>query len=160
VDAALAATSALALEGVVVKNPDSRYRPDARSGEWLKVKHIHTQDVVIGGVRPGHGGRSGSIGSLLMGIPTPEGLHYVGRVGSGFSDRLLVTLGAQLEGLRSDTAPFIDVPDADASDAWWVRPELVGEVAYAEVTPDGRLRHARWRGLRPDSTPSDVRDES
>ena len=160
VDAALDYSGRFALEGVVVKNPDGRYRPGDRSGDWLKVKHVHTQEIVIGGVRPGHGGRSGSIGSLLMGIPTADGLHYVGRVGSGFGDRMLRTLAEQLDPLRTDSVPFADVPDADASDAWWVRPELIGEVAYAEITPDGRLRHARWRGLRPDKSPGDVRDES
>jgi bifunctional non-homologous end joining protein LigD len=160
VDAALEYSETFALEGIVVKNPDGAYRPGDRSGDWLKVKHVHTQEVVIGGVRPGHGGRNGSIGSLLMGIPTADGLHYVGRVGSGFGDRMLRTLDEKLGALRTDSTPFADVPDADASDAWWVRPELVGEVAYAEVTPDGRLRHARWRGLRPDKSPADVRDES
>jgi bifunctional non-homologous end joining protein LigD len=160
VDAALESSAAFALEGVVVKNPGSRYRAGDRSGDWLKVKHVRTQEVVIGGVRPGQGGRNGSIGSLLMGIPTEDGLHYVGRVGSGFGDRMLRLLDEQLGARRTGTTPFVDVPAADTSDAWWVRPELVGEVAYAEVTPDGRLRHARWRGLRPDKSPADVRDES
>jgi bifunctional non-homologous end joining protein LigD len=65
-----------------------------------------------------------------------------------------------LRPLRTDASPFLDVPRADASDALWVRPELVAEVGYAEVTPDGRLRQARWRGLRPDKTPEEVRDET
>jgi bifunctional non-homologous end joining protein LigD len=95
-----------------------------------------------------------------MGVPTADGLRYVGRVGSGFGDRMLRLLGEQLQPLRTGDSPFIEVPRPDASDALWVRPELVGEVAYAEVTPDGRLRHARWRGLRPDKSPADVRDES
>lgn len=160
VDAALHASGAFALEGVVVKNPAGRYRPGDRSGDWLKVKHVRTQEVVIGGIRPGHGNRGGAIGSLLMGVPTADGLRYVGRVGSGFGDRMLRLLGEQLQPLRTGDSPFIEVPRPDASDALWVRPELVGEVAYAEVTPDGRLRHARWRGLRPDKSPADVRDES
>ncbi len=159
VDAALRASAAFDLEGVVVKNPDSTYRPGERSGDWLKVKHIRTQEIVIGGIRPGRGGRSGTIGSLLMGIPGPDGLRYVGRVGSGFDERTLRRLDDLLAPLRSDSAPFTDVPAADASDADWVRPELVGEVAYAEMTPDGRLRHARWRGLRPDRSPAEVRPE-
>ncbi|WP_159498368.1 ATP-dependent DNA ligase [Microbacterium sp. 18062] len=160
VDAALAASAAFALEGVVVKNPASRYRPGERSADWLKAKHVRMQEIVIGGIRPGHGNRSGSIGSLLMGIPTLDGLRYAGRVGSGFGERALRLLAERLEPLRTDASPFLDVPDADASDALWVRPELVAEVAYAEATPDGRLRHARWRGLRPDKAPAEVRDES
>ncbi|MEV7693416.1 ATP-dependent DNA ligase [Microbacterium sp. NPDC089189] len=159
VDDALAASQAFALEGVVVKDPSSGYRPGERSGAWLKVKRVHTQDVVIGAIRPGQRGRGG-IGSLLMGIPGPDGLRYVGRVGSGFTDRELRRLDETLTPLRVDASPFVDVPRADASDALWVAPQTVGEVRYAEITPDGRLRHARWRGLRPDMTPADVRSEA
>ena len=58
--------------------------------------------------------------------------------------------------VRSTVNPFLAVPDADASDALWVEPRLVGEVEFAEFTPNDTLRHARWRGLRPDMTPADV----
>ncbi|WP_448656059.1 ATP-dependent DNA ligase [Microbacterium lacticum] len=156
VDAALDAARELALEGVVVKNPAAPYRRGQRSEDWLKVKLTATQDVVIGGIRPGRGGRTGSIGSLLLGVPAADGLHYVGRVGSGFSERELTRLDALLQPLRTDTDPFVDVPAADASDALWLRPEIVGEVEYAEFTPGGTLRHARWRGIRPEMTPGDV----
>lgn len=159
VDDALAAARTLGLEGIVVKNPRSTYRRGLRSEEWLKVKLTRTQDVVIGAIRPGKGGRSGSIGSLLLGIPGPEGLQYVGRVGSGFSDAMLATLDQALRPLRTDENPFVGIPAADASDAQWVRPEIVGEVEFAEFTPDGILRHSRWRGLRLESSPRDVRRE-
>jgi len=149
-DAALAAARELDLEGVVIKDPASRYRSGTRSDQWLKVKLSRTQDVVIGGIRPGRGGRAGGIGSLLLGIPGPDGLRYVGRVGTGFSEAALTRLGAMLEPLRTDVDPFVGVPPADAADAHWVRPDLVGEVEYAEFTPGGTLRHARWRGLRSD----------
>lgn len=154
---ALTAAAELHLEGVVVKDPRSPYRRGARSEEWLKVKLTAMQEVVVGGIRPGKGGRRGSIGSLLLGIPDEDGLHYVGRVGTGFGDRELTRLAALLEPLRTDSSPLLGVPVADASDALWVRPELVGEVEYAEFTPSGTLRHARWRGLRPDVDPADVR---
>ncbi|MBU4466247.1 MAG: non-homologous end-joining DNA ligase, partial [Actinobacteria bacterium] len=156
VDAALAASRQFGLEGVMVKNPHSRYRPGDRSEDWLKVKITHTQEVVIGGIRPGRGGRTGSIGSLLVGIPDAEGLRYAGRVGSGFSEAALAQLDAMLTPLRADTDPFVGVPPADASDALWVRPELVGEVEFAEFTPGGILRHARWRGLRSDKAATEV----
>lgn len=157
---ALAAAAELHLEGVVVKDPGSPYRHGARSEQWLKVKLTAMQAVVIGGIRPGKGERRGGIGSLLLGIPTDDGeLRYVGRVGSGFSERELARLTALLEPLRAAATPFVGVPAADASDARWVRPELVGEVEYAEFTPGGTLRHARWRGLRPDVDPADVRRE-
>lgn len=159
VDDALATARAMDLEGVVVKDPSSVYRRGQRSDQWLKVKLTLMQEIVIGGIRPGKGGRSGGIGSLLMGIPTPDGLHYVGRVGSGFGDATLARLDAALTPLRTDENPFVDVGQEEASDALWVRPELVGEVEYAEATPNGTLRHARWRGLRPDKTPDQVRME-
>jgi len=160
VDAALGASRRFGLEGVVVKNPGSTYRRGLRSEDWLKIKLTRTQEVVIGAIRPGKGGRTGSIGSLLLGIPGPDGLRYAGRVGTGFSDSTLARLDAVLTPLRSDENPFVGIPAADASDALWVRPELVGEVEFAEFTPDGILRHSRWRGLRPDKSPADVRRES
>lgn len=158
-DAALEASTAFSLEGVMVKNPASVYRPGRRSDQWLKIKHVAMQEVVIGAIRPGRNGRGG-IGSLLMGVPSPDGLRYVGRVGTGFSERELRRLDEVLQPLRTDASPFLDVPHADASDALWVRPEILAEVGYAEVTPDGRLRQARWRGLRPDKNPDEVRDET
>ncbi|GAB2702744.1 bifunctional non-homologous end joining protein LigD [Microbacterium marinum] len=160
VDDALATAERLGLEGVVVKDPSSTYRRGQRSEHWLKVKLTLMQDVVIGGIRPGKGGRSGTIGSLLMGIPGPDGLRYVGRVGSGFSDATLARLTALLEPLRDDVNPFVDIGAVEASDALWVRPEVVGEVEYAEATPNGTLRHARWRGIRPDKAPAEVEAEA
>ena len=156
VDAAFATSGRFGLEGVVVKNPHSTYRHGERSELWLKVKHTRTQEVVIGGVRPGKGNRAGTIGSLLVGVPGPDGLRYAGRVGSGFSEQTLARLSELLGPLGSDTDPFVGVPAADARDAIWVRPELVAEVEFAEFTPDGILRQARWRGLRPDKDPKDV----
>jgi bifunctional non-homologous end joining protein LigD len=156
VDTALEVSRSLNLEGIVVKDPSGPYRPGVRSEQWLKVKFTHTQEVVIGGIRPGKGGRTGMIGSLLVGWHTPEGLHYAGRVGTGFTEAALAALERRLQALRTDEDPFVDVPRADASDAHWVRPELVGEVEFGEVTPAGILRHARWRGLRPDKSADEV----
>ncbi|WP_026059577.1 ATP-dependent DNA ligase [Microbacterium yannicii] len=159
VDAALEASRQLRLEGIVVKDPASRYLRGARSESWLKVKITHTQEVVIAGIRPGKGGRSSTFGSLLLGIPGLDGLHYAGRVGSGFSDSALAALLKKLTPLRTDENPLAGVPPLDARDALWVRPELVGEVEYGEFTPGGILRHPRWRGLRPDKSPQEVRRE-
>lgn len=160
VDAALAASREFGLEGVVVKDRGSRYRPGQRSPSWMKVKLTLMQEAVIVGIRPGKGDREGTIGSLLLAVPGTTGLRYVGRVGTGFTDRMLRDLLAQLTPLRIDTPPLHGVPALDASDALWVRPELVGEVEFANWTPDGVLRHARWRGLRPDKSPSEVSVES
>ncbi|WP_341998543.1 ATP-dependent DNA ligase [Microbacterium sp. LWH7-1.2] len=159
VDAALDTSVQLRLEGIVVKDPASRYLRGARSESWLKVKNTRTQEVVIAGIRPGKGGRSSTFGSLLLGIPGSEGLQYAGRVGSGFSDSTLAVLLKKLTPLRTDENPLVGVPALDARDALWVRPELVGEVEYGEFTPGGILRHPRWRGLRPDKSPAEVRRE-
>ncbi|MET0861267.1 MAG: ATP-dependent DNA ligase, partial [Microbacterium sp.] len=147
VDAALDASDRLRLEGIVVKNPGSAYARGGRTDAWLKVKITRTQEVVIAGIRPGKGGRSGTFGSLLLGIPGPDGLQYAGRVGSGFSDSTLAGLLKKLTPLRTEDNPLVGVPALDQRDALWVRPELVGEVEFGEFTPGGILRHSRWRGL-------------
>ena len=159
VDSALETSDRLRLEGIVVKDPGSRYLRGGRSDAWLKVKLTRTQEVVIAGIRPGKGGRSTTFGSLLLGIPDEGGLRYAGRVGTGFSDSTLKALMTTLLPLRTDENPLVGVPPLDARDALWVRPELVGEVEYGEFTPGGILRHPRWRGLRPDKAPSEVRRE-
>lgn len=145
----------LGLEGVMAKRTDGRY-VGQRSRSWLKLKFERTQEVVVGGWRPGKGERGQSVGSLLLGIPDGSSLRYVGRVGSGFSTRELVELRQQLDALPRKTSPFEDVPAADASDAHWVSPRLVGEVTYGEWTGSGKLRHPVWRGWRLDKTPGDV----
>ena len=154
--AALETGRLLQLEGVVAKRRNSIYQPGRRTHTWLKIKLHRAQEVVIGGWRPGQGRRSGGVGSLLMGVPTEAGLHYVGRVGSGFNDRQLDEIQVMLENLSRKTPPFVDVPREDARDAHWVKPSLVGEVTYGELTEPGRLRHPVWRGLRPDKSPSEV----
>jgi len=155
--AALATSKAQRLEGVVAKRRDSRYYPGRRAPAWVKVKTFHTQEVVIGGWTAGSGRRSGTIGSLLIGIPDGEGLAYAGHVGTGFTDAMLTDLSRMLEPLARATSPFTgDLPRTDARDAAWAEPRLVGEVAFGEWTRDGRLRHPSWRGLRPDKTPAEV----
>ena len=154
--AALQTSDQLRLEGVVAKRRTSIYQPGRRTHTWLKIKLHRMQEVVIGGWRAGQGRRGGGVGSLLMGIPTTAGLHYVGRVGSGFNDRQLDEIQAKLEKLSRKTSPFVDVPREEARDAHWVTPSLVGEVTYGELTEPGRLRHPVWRGLRPDKSPNEV----
>ena len=155
--AVLRAAGEQGVEGVVAKRLDSRYRPGERAEAWLKIKHLRTQEVVIGGWNPGKGKRDGMIGSLLIGVPGPDGLAYVGRVGTGFTDRALRELARTLAPLRRPDPPFVTpVPRDQARDARWVRPELVGEVRFGEWTKDGRLRQPAWRGLRPDKRPDQV----
>ena len=153
---AVEASRQLGLEGIMAKRLTGDYQPGARSSSWVKIKHLRTQEVVVVGWRPGKGTRASKIGSLLVAVPDGVDLRYVGRVGSGLTERDLAEAGARLKKLGRKTAPLDDVPGIDASDAHWVRPALVGEVQYSEHTGSGRLRHPVWRGWRPDKTPSDV----
>lgn len=144
-------------EGVVGKKRDSTYQPGRRSASWIKDKNWNTQEVVIGGWKAGEGGRSSGIGSLVMGIPTPGGLHFAGRVGTGFTERDLANLKKTLAPLHTDESPFDPpLPRSEARGVTYVEPVLVGEVRYSEWTPDNRLRQSSWRGLRPDKKPDEV----
>ena len=144
-------------EGVVAKKWDSTYQPGRRSAAWIKDKNWNTQEAVIGGWRKGEGGRSSGIGALLLGIPEDGGLRFIGRVGTGFTEKELASLKATLAPLHTAESPFRPaLPRPETKDVTYVRPELVGEVRYGELTSDGRLRHPSWRGLRPDKAPSDV----
>jgi bifunctional non-homologous end joining protein LigD len=144
-------------EGVIAKKRDSTYQPGRRSASWVKDKHWNTQEVVIGGWKAGEGGRSTGIGSLMVGIPGADGLRFVGRVGTGFTERDLAKLKKTLAPLHTDQSPFdARLPTRDAKGVTFVEPLLVGEVRYSEWTPDNRLRQPSWRGLRPDKKPSEV----
>jgi bifunctional non-homologous end joining protein LigD len=149
------------LEGVVIKRRDSVYAPNRRNGEWLKVKNFRMQEVVIGGWTEGQGERTGSLGALLLGIPGKDGLIYAGKVGTGFNAASRKELLDVLKPLSRKTTPFIErLSPAETRLARFVRPELVGEVQYAERTGEGHLRHPSWRGLRPDKSASEVICES
>jgi bifunctional non-homologous end joining protein LigD len=144
------------LEGVVAKRLGSPYRPGVRSPEWRKIKNVRTQSVVVGGWRPGQGRRAGGVGSLLFGVPDDEGrLIFAGHVGTGFTDQDLRDLERMFT--ARTTSPFHGtLPREVTRDAHWVEPDLVGEVAYAVWTADGRLRHPSWKGVRDDLEPDDV----
>jgi bifunctional non-homologous end joining protein LigD len=144
------------LEGVVCKRLDSLYTPGRRSSSWVKVKHQRTQEVVIVGWEPGVGRRAGEIGALLLGVHVNGVLQYVGQVGTGFSDRALVDLRDRLSSLQVAEPAVAGVPRSHARLAQWVRPTLVGEVAYGQWTHEARLRHPTWKGLRPDKAAADV----
>ncbi|MFD1845469.1 ATP-dependent DNA ligase [Arthrobacter flavus] len=153
---AVAASRALGLEGVVAKRSSGAYTAGRRTRDWVKIKDQLTQEVVVVGWRPGKGSRAHKVGSLLVAVPDGVDLKYVGRVGSGLTERDLAEIGSRLRKMSRKTAPLADVPAADASDAHWVRPALVGEVQFSERTGAGKLRHPVWRGWRPDKLPSDV----
>jgi bifunctional non-homologous end joining protein LigD len=146
------------LEGVVAKRRAARYEPGRRSPAWVKTALVRTLEVLIGGWTPGEGRRARTFGSLLLGAHGADGrLRYLGHVGTGFSDAALDQLTGRLRPLLRRTSPFDEtVPREHARLARWVEPVLVGEVEYRLITRDGRLRHASWRGLRPDRAPDEV----
>jgi bifunctional non-homologous end joining protein LigD len=155
------ATRAQGLEGLVAKRLDSIYLPGKRSRAWLKLKHRRRQELVVGGSTPGEGGRSGTLGALLVGYYQGADLRFAGRVGTGFSERDLLTLSSALRALSRQTEPFgpsvaARAPRLLARRASWVEPRLVVEVSFAEWTPDGRLRHPAYLGTRDDVDPAAV----
>src|SRR5918994_46307 len=154
--ALLAATRAQGLEGVVAKRLDCPYTPGRRSSGWVKVKNVGTTDVVVGGWLEGEGGRSGRLGSLVVGIPDEEGvLRYAGRVGTGFTEAELARVGKLLEGLAADGSPFAGRQPPKLTH--FVEPRLVARVGFTERTSAGTLRQPAYKGLRDDLAPEDVR---
>jgi bifunctional non-homologous end joining protein LigD len=142
------------LEGIVCKRRGSPYRP-GRGGDWLKVKCLREQEVVIGGYTAPQGSRVG-LGALLVGVHDDEGrLQYAGKVGTGFTDATLEELTRRLKGLEQSTRPFATAPPG-SSRAHWVRPELVAQVAFGEWTGDGKMRHPSFRGLREDKPAAEI----
>jgi bifunctional non-homologous end joining protein LigD len=154
-DAAFESSRKLRLEGVMAKRVDSVYLPGKRTRTWAKLKHASTRDVIIVGWRSGEGERSSSFASLLVAAHDDDGLHYLGRVGTGFDEEALRSLRSSLD-RRSRKTPALTVPAAESRDAHWVRPDLVGEVRFSGLTEAGRLRHPVWRGLRSDIDSEDV----
>jgi bifunctional non-homologous end joining protein LigD len=145
------------LEGVVAKRTDSVYLPGTRSPDWIKVKFDRTGDYVIGGWRSG----VRKLGGLLVGVPTPDGLAFRGRVGGGIGAVAEKELLGLLEPLADKDSPFAPgaVPREDARGAHWVRPGLVVEVRYGNRTPDGRLRFPRFLRVRDDKSPEECVEE-
>jgi bifunctional non-homologous end joining protein LigD len=142
---------AFALEGVVSKRADSRYRP-GRSKAWVKVKCTRRQEfVVIGFTRP-QASRTG-IGALLLAVNEAGRLVASGRVGTGFSAADAAALERRLLPLARKDAPVAAKADPSVT---WVEPALVAEVEFAEWTADGQLRHPSFQGLRLDRDPSEV----
>jgi bifunctional non-homologous end joining protein LigD len=156
--ALLAATRELGIEGVVAKKLDCPYTPGARASHWIKVKNVHTQDVVIGGWTPGEGGRTSSLGSLAVGVMEDGKLVYAGKVGTGFTEQTLALVKRELEPLRRDGSPFSGRQPPKGT--IFVEPELVAHVEFREWTKSGTLRAPSFKGLRPDISPQEcMRDE-
>ena len=139
-------------EGLVAKRAGSAYR-GGRSGDWLKLKCSCRQELVVGGFTAPKGARAG-FGALLLGYWEEGSLLYAGKVGTGFSDAVLRDLMARLEELELASSPF-STPVSEKG-ARWAQPVLVAEVAFTNWTPDGRLRHPSFLGLRADKDSREV----
>jgi bifunctional non-homologous end joining protein LigD len=152
-DHVMTAAKAYGLEGIMAKRVTSTYQPGRRSRDWIKIPISATQEVVIVGYKPGEGRRTGTIGSLLVAVTGADGtLAFAGGVGTGFTDAMLRDLQKQLAALNRPDPPLDGVPREYARGAQWVNPVLIGEAAFRNWTPDNRLRHPSWRGLRPDKS--------
>jgi bifunctional non-homologous end joining protein LigD len=149
----LAATAEQGLEGVIAKRLDSPYRSGERSGEWVKIKNVRRQELVIGGWLPGKEGRSGQLGALLVGYHENDGgggLRYAGRVGTGFDEQELRRLAKELEARGRRDSPFAKRGVQPPREARFVEPDLVAEIEFSRWTRDRILRHSSYKGLRSD----------
>jgi ATP-dependent DNA ligase len=156
------------LEGVVAKRADSRYEPGKRSGIWTKTRIHLNQEFVVGGYTPSHLG----IDALIVGFYRGERLLYAGRVRAGFSPRSRRAVLERIRHFETPRCPFANLPDKSAG-PWgvgltaeklakciWVKPEAVAQIEFAEWTPNDRLRHASFLGMREDKKARAVVKES
>ncbi|WP_423066582.1 DNA ligase D [Devosia sp. CN2-171] len=144
-------------EGVIAKLADAPYRHE-RTKSWLKIKCTNRQEFVIAGWRPSD--KHKGFASLLLGTWEHDKLIYRGRVGTGFTEASAAELQAELHKRARKTPAFETVPRDVARRARWVEPELVGEVDFAEFTPDGHLRHPAFVGLRKDKPARQIKLET
>jgi bifunctional non-homologous end joining protein LigD len=148
---AYAQASKRGLEGMVAKDETSFY-VEGRSKKWLKCKVHEQEEFVIGGYTASAGTRK-RFGALLLGAYDDEGLHYVGKVGTGFSSSTLDSLADRFQGIVRKTAPFVDPPRE--RDITYLAPKLVAQIAFQEWTADRKLRQPVFLGLRDDKAPSE-----
>lgn len=153
------AAEQVGLEGIMAKKADSRYTSDLRSKEWLKIKVQRRQEVVIAGFTRNEG-TSKAFSALVLGVYDGKTLRYAGKVGTGFSDKQQQDMMKLFKPLITPESPFDTVPDVDKPSRFrprrlgakptWLKPKLVCEVNYAEVTSEGVFRQASFKGMRED----------
>jgi bifunctional non-homologous end joining protein LigD len=155
----------LGLEGILAKKADSKYAPNVRSREWLKVKTEKHQEVIIGGYTRNENTPK-PFSALLLGVYENGELISVGPVGTGFTVKMQEDILQRLKPLETKKCPFNVVPDYNKPSRFrpnpvpatvtWVKPEVVAEISYREKTADGSLRHPSFRGIREDKKAKDV----
>jgi bifunctional non-homologous end joining protein LigD len=155
------------LEGLIGKRIGSRYEAGRRSGAWIKLKLHQEQEMVIGGFTDPEGSRM-QFGSLIIGYFKKGTLFCAGKVGTGFDDALLRSLGKTMQAISQKDCPFADLPEKRAGRygagitaavmkrCHWVKPSLVCQVKFSEWTRDGKLRHPVFLGLRDDKNAKEV----
>ncbi|HEX3009854.1 MAG TPA: DNA ligase D, partial [Bacteroidales bacterium] len=163
------AAEELGLEGIIAKKANSKYLPDQRSKEWLKIKAHKRQEVVIGGYTLNEG-TSKRFSALLLGVFDNGVFQYAGKVGTGFNDKMQKEMMEMFKPLIVDKSPFHTEPDVNEpsrfrphppkAKATWLKPELVCEINFAEITSDGVFRQPSFQGMRLDKNAKDVIRES
>ena len=159
-DALLNSACQMQMEGLIGKRLGSPY-VSRRSGDWIKLKCKHRQEFVIVGYTDPKGARS-AFGALLLGLHDRDSgeLRYAGKVGTGFNEMTLKSILAQLKPLQVKTAAVVNPPSGfEAKGVHWLKPKLLAEVAFAEMTKDGSVRHAVFHGLRDDKPAKDITEE-
>src|SRR5690606_35248745 len=144
----------LELEGMIAKKIESTYQAGLRSGDWLKIKSLQTEEVLICGFTAPKGGRK-KFGSLILGRYLDGNLVFCGHTGTGFSDKILVELHKKMEPLITPDSPFEKIPKTNEA-ATWIKPELVAEIKFTELTDDHIFRHPVFMRLRDDINPKDL----
>ncbi|HTI06922.1 MAG TPA: DNA ligase D [Puia sp.] len=160
-----AAAKKMGLEGIIAKKADSLYTPGVRTREWLKIKTANRQEVVIGGYTRNEG-TSKLFSSLLVGVFEKGKLQYTGKIGTGFNDKMQKEMMRQFKPLEQKTSPFTAAPDVNkpsrfrpnppTAKAVWLKPELLCEVSFREMTEDGVMRHPSFEGMREDKSAKEV----
>ncbi len=145
------------LEGMIAKRADSKYKENCRSSAWLKVKSVIMGEAVIAGYTEAQGGRK-YFGALVLGLYKNGKFSYIGHTGTGFSSNILKEVYEQLQPLKTGKSPFDTEVPVNAS-VTWVKPELVCNLKYSEITQSGNRRHPVFMGLRMDKAPKDVHEE-
>ena len=162
------AANKLQLEGIMAKKEDSLYTPGARSKEWLKIKVNKRHEVVIGGYTKNED-TSKLFSALLVGVFNNGKLQYTGKIGTGFNDKTQQAMMKAFKPLVRKANPFTSEPDVNKPSRFrpnppratvtWLKPELVCEVSYTEITSDGVMRHPSFEGMREDKKAADVHSE-